>query len=160
MKVINVAAILPASLKIELSTGKTIRVEVSSYFISPGYEMLADPSLFSKVEVEEWGHGVEWRDIDMGIDSDTLYRLSREQSGKAFPTKSFNSWMKKNNLSLALAAEALGLTRRTVIYYHCGHKPIPIYIGLACEGWEGRQRSNRGPKRLASKSHRGVPVAA
>jgi len=34
----------------------------------------------------------------------------------------------------------MGLTRRTIIYYHCGQKPIPLYIGLACEGWEARRR--------------------
>ncbi|MBI2354955.1 MAG: DUF2442 domain-containing protein [Deltaproteobacteria bacterium] len=152
MKVNNVEAIQPATLKVELSTGKTLVVDVSSYITSPGYERIAEPSLFTKVQVEEWGHGVEWREIDMGIDVDTLYRLSREQAGKAFPTEAFNSWMKKNSLSLTTAAQALGLTRRTVIYYHCGHKPIPIYIGLACDGWESRQRASRGFKRPAAKS--------
>lgn len=160
MKVTNVEAILPTTLKVELSTGKTLIVDISSYVTSPGYERIAEPSLFSKVQVEEWGHGVEWREIDMGIDVDTLYRLSREQAGKAYPAEAFNSWMKNNGLSLTTAAQALGLTRRTVIYYHCGHKPIPIYIGLACEGWESRQRASRGAKRPTSKSQRNLPVAA
>ncbi len=160
MKVTNVEAILPTTLKVELSTGKTLTVDVSSYLTSPGYERIAEPPLFSNVRVEEWGHGVEWCEIDMGIDVDTLYRLSREQAGKAFPVKAFNNWMKNNGLSLTTAAEALGLTRRTVIYYHCGHKPIPIYIGLACDGWELRQRASHGVKRPAPKSQRNVPVAA
>jgi hypothetical protein len=160
MKVINVEAILPSTLKFELSTGKTLTVDIASYFASPGYEQIAGTALFSKVQVEEWGHGVEWSEIDMGIDVDTLYRLSREQEGKAFPTETFNNWMKKNRLSLTTAAQALGLTRRTVIYYHCGHKPIPIYIGLACEGWEARQLHSRRSKRPASKSQRKLPLAA
>jgi predicted transcriptional regulator len=48
----------------------------------------------------------------------------------------FNAWMDRNGLSLSAAAKALGITRRTVLYYHGGHKPIPIYIKLACLGWE------------------------
>jgi Protein of unknown function (DUF2442) len=160
MQVVNIEVILPSTLKIELSTGKVLTVEVTSYFKSPGYERISDPTLFSKVQVEEWGHGVEWREIDMGIDVDTLYRLSREQEGKAFPTETFNNWMKLNRLSLSSAAQALGLTRRTVIYYHCGHKPIPIYIGLACDGWEVRQRHSRSIKMPTSKSRRNMPLAA
>lgn len=160
MKVINVEIILPSTIKIELSTGKTLTVDVVSYFTSPVYERIADPARFSQVQIEEWGHGVEWSEIDMGIDVDTLYRLSREQEGKAFPTEAFNNWMKNNSLSLSTAAQALGLTRRTVIYYHCGHKPIPIYIGLACEGWEARQRYSHGLKRSNSKSQRNLAIAA
>ena len=137
---------MPTTLKVEISTGKSFTVDVSSYLNSPGYERISDPGLFSRAQVEEWGHGVEWREIDMGIDVDALYRLSREQAGKAFPTEAFNAWMKKNNHSLTTAAKALGLTRRTVIYYHCGHKPIPIYIGLACEGWEARHKISHSLK--------------
>ncbi|MFI4887052.1 MAG: hypothetical protein ACHQIF_16015, partial [Steroidobacterales bacterium] len=44
--------------------------------------------------------------------------------------------MKRNGLSLTAAAQALHLTRRTIIYYSTGAKPIPVYIGLACKGWE------------------------
>ena len=48
----------------------------------------------------------------------------------------FNAWMERNGLSLGAAAKALGITRRTIVYYHGGHKPIPVYIKLACVGWE------------------------
>jgi hypothetical protein len=48
----------------------------------------------------------------------------------------FNAWLERNELSLAAAAKALGITRRTIIYYHGGYKPIPHYIKLACIGWE------------------------
>lgn len=155
----NVAAIPPTTLKVEFSSGKSITVDLSSYLTSPGYERLADPVLFSEVRVEEWGHGVEWAELDMGIDVDTLYRLSREQAGTAFSVDAFNAWMKRNGLSLATAAQALGLTRRTVIYYHCGHKPIPVYIGLACEGWEARHRASRCVRRPPARSRHNIPAA-
>lgn len=132
----SVEAFPPSVLRLALSTGRTLTVDLGAYLDSPGYESLSDPAVFSEVTLEEWGHGVEWERIDMGIDADTLYRLSREQSGKAMPVEEFNAWMSRNELSLSAAAEALGLSRRTIIYYHGGHKPIPNYIGLACKGWE------------------------
>ena len=46
------------------------------------------------------------------------------------------AWTERNGLSLSAAAKALGFSRRTIVYYHGGHKPIPFYIKLACLGWE------------------------
>jgi hypothetical protein len=68
--------------------------------------------------------------------------LSKEQTGDAFPTGQFNAWMKRHGLSLSAAAQALHLTRRTIIYYSTGAKPIPAYIGLACKGWEAERRTH------------------
>jgi hypothetical protein len=140
LKVVHVEPLAPSGVIIGLSNGKQFSVDLGSYLAAPGYERLHDLDLFKSVQVEEWGHGIEWQAIDMGIDVDSLNRLAREQSGTAFPVQSFNAWMQKNGLSLTTAAQALGLTRRTVIYYHCGHKPIPLYIGLACDGWEARKK--------------------
>lgn len=124
------------SLTIMWHSGKKTRVDLSGYLDSPGYQRLQDPVFFASVVAEEWGHGVEWADGDIGIGADTLYRLGKEQAGVAFPVADFNAWIERNGLSLASAAKALGITRRTVVYYHGGHKPIPIYIKLACIGWE------------------------
>ena len=117
-------------------------VDVTDYLNAPGHERLRNPRFFARVEVEEWGHGVEWPKADIGIPAEALYRLSKEQAGEAFPTEKFNAWMKRHRLSLAAAAQALFLTRRTIIYYSTGAKPIPLYIGLACKGWEAQQRQH------------------
>ena len=132
----SVQAEAPSSLTIAWSSGKKTTVNISEYLESPGYERLNDRVFFASVAVEEWGHGVEWGDGEAGIDADTLYRLGKEQAGAAFPVAEFNAWMERNSLSLSSASKALGITRRTVLYYHGGHKPIPIYIKLACLGWE------------------------
>lgn len=132
----SVTAEEPNLLTISWRNGKQTRVDVSAYLDSPGYERLNDPAFFARVLVEEWGHGVEWTDGEIGIDADSLYRLGKEQAGVAFPVDEFNTWMERNGLSLSAAAKALGITRRTIVYYHGGHKPIPIYIKLACLGWE------------------------
>jgi len=95
---------------------------------------LADPAVFSQVVVEEWGHGLDWPGgLDMG--ADRLYQLCREQAGLLSPA-GFDEWMKKNNLSLTTAAEALGMTRRMIAHYRSGSRPIPKTVQLACIGWE------------------------
>lgn len=132
----SVTAEAPSLLTITWRSGKQTRVDISEYLDSPAYERLKGSRFFVSAVVEEWGHGVEWADGEIGIDADSLYRLGKEQAGVAFPVTEFNAWMERNGLSLTAAAKALGITRRTVMYYHGGHKPIPIYIKLACLGWE------------------------
>lgn len=132
-----------ARLRITWQNGKTDEVDVSDFIGAPGYEALTDAALFAVAAVEEWGHAIEWRAGEIAIGADQLYRLAREQAGKAFPVEAFNAWMSRNGLSLAAAAQALGLSRRTIIYYHCGQKPIPVHIGLACRGWEAIQAERR-----------------
>uniref|UniRef100_C6E3P6 DUF2442 domain-containing protein n=1 Tax=Geobacter sp. (strain M21) TaxID=443144 RepID=C6E3P6_GEOSM len=138
----SVAAEAPSRVTIVWRSGKHSAVELAEYLESPGYEKLRAPAFFVSVTVEEWGHGIEWGDGEIGIDADTLYRLGKEQAGLAYPATEFNSWMDRNGLSLSAAAKALGITRRTVTYYHGGYKPIPIYIKLACIGWETLRLQN------------------
>ncbi|MBL0226871.1 MAG: DUF2442 domain-containing protein [Geobacteraceae bacterium] len=135
-KITTVNAEAPSLVTIQWRSGKVTRVDIGEYLNSPGYERLKEPKFFATAVVEEWGHGVEWGEGEIGIDADSLYRLGKEQAGLAFPVSEFNEWMKRNGLSLSAAAHALGITRRTVVYYHGGYKPIPIYIKLACLGWE------------------------
>jgi Protein of unknown function (DUF2442) len=148
LKISAVEALPPACLRIRWVSGDASTVDVGEYLRSPGHERLLDPGFFARAQVEEWGHGIEWPGADIGIPADALYRLSKEQSGRAHPTADFNAWMKRNTLSLAGAAKALHLTRRTIIYYSTGAKPIPMYIGLACRGWETIRR----PHASAAKS--------
>jgi hypothetical protein len=98
------------------------------------FASLKDPAVFRQVAIEEWGHGLDWADgIDMG--ADRLYQLCREQAGLLSPA-AFDDWMKRNNLSLSSAAEALGMTRRMIAHYRSGSRPIPKTVQLACIGWE------------------------
>jgi hypothetical protein len=141
LKITQVEALVPSRLRITWANGKHTEVNVNEYFQVPGHERLRDGAFFAGVQVEEWGNGVEWPMADIGIPADALYRLAKEQTGEAFPTERFNAWMKRHKLSLADAARALHLSRRTIIYYSTGAKPIPAYIGLACKGWEVAHRT-------------------
>ncbi|OGR07459.1 MAG: hypothetical protein A2511_12015 [Deltaproteobacteria bacterium RIFOXYD12_FULL_50_9] len=99
----------------------------------------ADPAVFSQVVVEEWGHGLDWPGgLDMG--ADRLYQLCREQAG-LFSPAAFDEWIKKNQLSLSTAAEALGMTRRMIAHYRSGSRPIPKTVQLACIGWEALKKA-------------------
>lgn len=149
LKIARVEALPPGRLRLEWANGDQSEVRVAEYLKSPGHERLRDSALFARARVEEWGHGVEWPEADIGIPAEALYRLSKEQSGDAFPTADFNVWMKRNALSLSAAAQALHLTRRTIIYYSTGAKPIPAYIGLACKGWEVTHRTGANAARSA-----------
>jgi len=124
-------------LRIHLSNGKTIEPCLADYIGAAGYEGLQET--FERVQVDEWGHAALWPD-DVGIPLETLYRLAKEQAGKAYPAADFNQWMRRNGLSANEAAKALGLSRRTIIYYHTGAKPIPPVVGLACDGYNARLR--------------------
>ncbi|WP_040528724.1 DUF2442 domain-containing protein [Lamprocystis purpurea] len=141
LTVISVKAVAPATIEAALSDGRTLTLEAATIIGSAGYEALTDADCFANIVVADWGHGIEWPAIDQGLSVETLTRMAREQAGTAFPTAGFNAWMERNGLTLSAAAQALGLSRRTITYYHAGQKPIPIYIGLACEGWEVRNRS-------------------
>lgn len=149
LKISRVEALPPARLRIKWANRNQSEVDIGEYLKSPGHARLRDPAFFARAQVEEWGHGVEWPGADIGIPADALHRLSREQSGDAFPTADFNAWMKRNALSLTTAASALHLTRRTIIYYSTGAKPIPAYIGLACKGWEVTHRHRANAARIA-----------
>ena len=100
---------------------------------------LADPAVFAQVQLDEWGHGLDWPGgLDMG--ADRLYHLCRQQAG-LFSPMDFDGWIKKNQLSLTTAADALGMTRRMIAHYRSGTRPIPKTVQLACIGWEALKKA-------------------
>ena len=126
-------------LKLEIgwSTGETLPIDLAD-LTQPPFDALRNPSFFARMTRDEWGHGLDWPD-GLSLGADQLYELSRQQAG--LPTASeFNDWMQRNGLSLASAAESLGMTRRMIAHYRTGSRPIPKVVGLACLGWESRRR--------------------
>ncbi len=121
-------------LRITWNDAETYDVDISDSF-EKGMEAISKPRVFSKAHVGEFGLSIDWPG-DIGIGADTLYCDSLAQAGKAFPTADFNTWMKKNRLSLSKAADVLGMSRRMIAYYNIGAKPIPKHVGLACRGYE------------------------
>ena len=99
---------------------------------------LSNPKEFARVMASTDGWSIEW---PCGIEFGTaqLRRWADEQSGKVMPAKHFRHWMDRHGLSLNRAADALGLSRRTIAYYVSGEQPIPKTVMLATEGYDHRQ---------------------
>jgi hypothetical protein len=120
----------PLRVEIVWSTGETLSVDLSDC-VKPPFDVLTDPVFFARMKRDDWGHGLDWPDgLDLG--ADRLYELCRRQAG--LPTISeFNDWMARNGMTLATAAETLGMTRQKISDYRTGGRPIPKVVGLACK---------------------------
>ncbi len=90
--------------------------------------------------IEGEGWTVEWLIPDIQIGADTLWLDAQAQHAPEENTRIFAQWRARHGLSLADAAEALGMTARTMSSYGSGSRPVPRYIALACKGWEVEQR--------------------
>jgi len=128
----------PFQITIEWSTGETFVTDLSGT-IGPKrkgdpFAALQDPAIFAQAQSDDWGDGLSWPGgLDLGADH--LYSLGRKQAG--LPTREdFAAWMERNQLSLSLAAQAIGMTRRMIAYYKSGARPIPKTVWLACIGYE------------------------
>ena len=98
---------------------------------------LAVPHGKGQVELGEWGHSLVWPDgFELGADGLWLETLGAIGRGDA---RRFLEWRLANGLSLSKAADALGLARRTVVYYSNGDRAVPKTVLLACKGWEAER---------------------
>ena len=103
----------------------------------PGLASLAAPDDFPVVSEDGWS--VEWANCGIDFGAAQLRRWANEQAGEAMPASAFRAWMEGHRFTLDRAAEALGLSRRTVAYYLSGEQPVPKTVMLATEGYDKRQ---------------------
>lgn len=137
-----VQALAGQRLRVTFSDGWQVELDLTRFIASfASLAPLQEPERFQHVALEEWGSGLTWDDEGpLSIAATTLYRLAAEQSGD--DARYFDAWMICNGLSASQAAESLGMTRRSIIHYRTGSRPLPRYIRLACKGWEA-ERANR-----------------
>lgn len=130
----DVCAIGPASLHLSWSDGTAADLDLSAMLDDHAFASLRDPAEFAKVEVGDWGHSLAWPSgAELGADTLWLETLSATGHGDV---RAFLEWRLRHALSLAKAADALGVSRRMVAYYSNGEKKVPKPILLACRGWE------------------------
>ena len=116
------------------SDGTKAVIDLTETLAKHPYAALRDSDEFATAKITDWGHGVEWRcGVDLGADSLWLETLTA--TGRA-DVRRFLEWRLQNGLSLSGAADALGISRRSVAYYSNGDRPIPKAILLACTGWD------------------------
>src|SRR5207247_5761021 len=96
------------------------------------------PGLFRQVRVGEHGADIVWAGhLDMS--NDTLWRLTREQSGATMSAEAFRRWRARRAYTLDAAGRALGLSRRMIAYYEKGERPIPRVVALATRALEAAE---------------------
>ena len=81
--------------------------------------------------------------IDFITVTDTLRRDDAVEQAGGIGHERIWSWLHNTGLTLEQAADALGISRRMLIYYRDGEKPIPRSIWLACLGWEAVKPNGR-----------------
>ncbi len=119
-----------SSLSLTWVDGATPRVDFTPLFeASPGLRPPRHPTVFARICLGEGGWTVEWPELD-------LWNGMQAQSAQDENTRVFTRWRARNGLSLRQAAEALGMTPRTMSAYGSGRRPVPKYIALAVKGWE------------------------
>ena len=117
------------ALEYRRDAGSRCRRQTARHFLR--WRKILAPKVFAKAHIAEWGGSVEWFDTEFGADN--VYAWTKEQAGEP-SHEMLNDWMRRNELSLTTAAEALGLSRRMVSYYRTAQKAIPKTVWLACLG--------------------------
>ncbi len=148
MRITAVEVVSLGVLRITWNDTETYQVDVSDS-LNAELKTACSKKAFFAAQVGEFGLSIDWPG-DIGIGADTLYCDALAQAGKAYPTSDFNAWMKRHSLSLSQAADALGLSRRTIAYYNIGARPIPKTVGLACIGYETLKKASATTKRKAA----------
>lgn len=123
-----------------LSDGRRLRIGLAELAARrEAFAPLEDPAEFATAAPADFGWSLEWR-CGASLDVDRAIELALEQSGMA-ANVDFRRWQDAHRLSLAQAAAAIGLSRRTISQYRTGVRPVPRTVVLACKGWEAEQTS-------------------
>jgi len=138
-------------LRLTYADGQTFEVDLSDWInTTKALAALKDANLFAKATVGFGGHSVDWIEGELDLGADNLRNLAIEQAGGIGHERIWN-WLHETGLTLEQAAEALGISRRMLIYYRDGEKPIQRSIWLACLGWAAVRPQGRSlPKRIPS----------
>jgi DNA-binding XRE family transcriptional regulator len=135
MRTINAVTARPASvLGLTWSDGTEADINISAMLGMRALRPLRENALFAQAGVGDWGHSVVWPgEIEIG--ADILWQEVLSATVRS-DTRQFLEWRMRHGLSLGKAADALGVSRRTIAYYSNGEKKVPRPILLACRGWE------------------------
>ena len=130
-------------LRLSYADGQTFEVDLNERIFSTVYlTPLRDTALIAQAKLGFAGRSVDWIEDELDLGTDNLRHLAVEQAGGIGHERIW-TWLHDTGLTLEQAAEALGISRRMLIYYRDGEKPIPRSIWLACLGWEAVRPKGR-----------------
>jgi hypothetical protein len=152
----KVEALPGSQLHLTYADGQTFVVDLSNWIdTTRALAPLKDPLLFAQAKIGFCGHSVDWIEDELDLGAANLRNLAVEQAGGIGHERIW-TWLHDTGLTLEQAAEALGISRRMLIYYRDGEKPIPRSIWLACLGWEAiRPQGRELPMRVSSAAESG-----
>nr|WP_180203012.1 DUF2442 domain-containing protein [Pseudomonas sp. SbOxS1]NYU02595.1 DUF2442 domain-containing protein [Pseudomonas sp. SbOxS1] len=103
-------------------------------------------SAFEGAALGDDGWCVEWPEQDIQIGADTLYLDALAQNASDENTRIFIDWRARTGLPLNQAAEALGVSARSISRYSSGREAVPRSLALACLGWDFLQQQANPPR--------------
>jgi hypothetical protein len=147
---LTAVAVLPDyRLRLSYVDGKEFEVDLGEWIATTSILLsLKDATLFTQARIGFAGRSVEWVEDELDLGADNLRNLAVEQAGGIGHERIWN-WLHETGLTLEQAANALGISRRMLIYYRDGEKAIPRSIWLACLGWEAvRPKGESLPRQI------------
>ncbi|KPW76232.1 hypothetical protein ALQ65_04689 [Pseudomonas syringae pv. coriandricola] len=105
----------------------------------PGLQPLKADEAFAQAHVGDDGWTVEWPELDIQIGADTLYLDAQAQAATDENTRIFIGWRARTGLPLVQAAQALGVSPRSITRYSNAREATPRTLALACLGWDALQ---------------------
>lgn len=137
-RIVTVSAEPGMTVTVELSDGRALRVALNGLAERLSvFAPLENRDEFTTAKVVDFGWTLEW-DCGASLDVDRVIELALEQANMTANVV-FRRWQDAHRLSLAQAATAIGLSRRTISQYRTGVRPVPRTVALACKGWEAEQ---------------------
>lgn len=148
-QLIAVVALPDYHLRLSYADGKSFEVDLREWITTtPSLRPLQDVAIFARAKVGFAGRTVEWIEDELDLGADNLRNLAVEQVGGIGHERIWN-WLHATGMTPDQAARALGISRRMLIYYRDGEKPIPRAIWLACLGWEAvRPKDDSLPRNI------------
>lgn len=131
---------LPFSLELTFIDGQRLTLDLTADVQRyPGLKPLLEKGAFASAALGDDGWSVEWPDLDIQIGADTLYFDALAQNAVDENTRIFIDWRARTGLPLNKAAEALGVSARSISRYSSGREAVPRSLALACLGWDSLQ---------------------
>jgi len=129
----------PYRIEVAWADGRKDRIDLEAWFRRHAVftALLGEAERFRGLIVDEWGWSIGWRGLpDAEIPAQRLRQLALVQRGESIEPEALRAWRRGHGLTQQAAAEALGLSRRTVIAYERGEQSIPKTVVLALHGYD------------------------
>lgn len=130
-----------ARLELTFTNGQRFNLDMSDALTAyPGLAPLSQGKEFEGVTLGDGGWAVEWPALDIQIGADTLLLDALAQNAPDENTRIFIRWRLRHRMTLDQAADALGVSARSISRYSSGREAVPRTLALACLGWEALEQ--------------------